>query len=84
MDKKHCSGCRNNIYNGNNNLGITECWSLKEAKLVSRIPIGHWENSPYLNKKKVKVLNCWHGEGSNRIHYVKPSSITSEGYWKSL
>ena len=82
MNKKHCSGCRNNFYNGNNNFGVKECWSLKGAKLVSRIPIGHWENPPYLNKKKVKVLNCWHGEGSNRTHYVDPSTITSEGYWK--
>lgn len=82
MDRKHCPGCRNNFYNGNNNLGIKQCWSLKDAKLVSRVPVGHWENPPYLNKKIVKVPNCWHGEGSDRTHYVDPKSITSDGYWK--
>lgn len=82
MDKTHCKGCRNNFYNGNNNLGITECWSLKDAKLVSRIPIGNWENPPYLNKEKVKVPNCWHGEGPNRTHYVDPKNIDSKGYWR--
>lgn len=82
MDKKYCSGCRQNFYNGNNYWGIKECCHLKHAKLESRIPIGHWENPPYLNKKKVKVPACWSGEGSNRMHYVKPESINKDGYWK--
>jgi len=83
MDKKHCSGCRNNFYNGNNNLGIAKCWGLKDAKLVTRISIGHWENPPYLNKKKIRVPNCWHGEDSNHIHYVDPKKdLDSRGYWK--
>ena len=81
MDVEHCSGCRNNFYNGNNNLEIKECWSLESAKLVSRIAIGHWENPPYLNKKKVKVPSCWQGEGSNRTHYIKPEAINSKGFW---
>ncbi len=82
MDIKHCLGCRNVYYNGNNPLNISKCWSLKSAKLVSRIAIGHWENPPYLNKKQIKVPNCWHGEGSNRTHYVDPKQINSEGYWQ--
>ena len=81
MDVKHCSGCRNNFYNGNNQHGIKECWNLKSAKLVMRIPVGHWENPPYLDKKKVKVPTCWHEVGSNRTHYVEPERINSEGYW---
>ena len=81
MDRKHCSGCRNNFYNGNNQLEVKECWTLKSAKMVSRIPVGHWENPPYLNKKKVQVPSCWHGEGSSRTHYVKPERIDSNGYW---
>ena len=82
MDKKQCSGCRNDFYNGNNDLDVKECWSLKSAKLVSRISIGHWENPPYLDKKKVRVPDCWHGEGSNRIHYIDPQKLTSDGFWK--
>ena len=82
MDRKYCRGCRNNFYNGNNSLGVQECWHFKTAKVVWRIPIGHWEPPPYLNKKKVRVANCWHGEGSDRVHYVKPDAINSDGYWK--
>lgn len=82
MDKKHCSGCIDNFYNGNNPYGVKECWSLKDAKLVTRIAIGHWESPPYLNKKKLKVPACWQGEGSNRTHYIKPESITTDGYWQ--
>ena len=83
MERRHCGGCRNNFYNGNNPLGVSQCWSLKDAKLVWRIPIGHWENPPYKGKRKRKVPNCWHGEGPNRTHYVDPSVLTPSGYWKS-
>jgi hypothetical protein len=83
MDRKHCSGCRNNFYNGNNPLGVKECWSLKDAKLVSRIGLGFWENPPYKGKKKVRVPDCWMGEGSNRTIYIKPEVLTKDGYWRS-
>ena len=83
MDKKHCLGCRNDFYNDKNHLGVKECWSFKKAKLVTKLgPIGHWENPPYKNKEKKKIPNCWHGEGSNRVHWVEPDAITSDGYWK--
>lgn len=83
INKKHCIGCRSDFYNGNNNRGIKECWNLKKAKLVSRIAIGHWEPPPYKNKKKKKVPDCWHGEGSNRIHYIDPNTeLTGGGYWR--
>lgn len=82
MDKKYCVGCGDNFYNGNNPLGVLECWMCKDAKLVSRIIIGHWESPPYKNKKKIKVPNCYHERGNNRTHYVKPESIDSRGYWR--
>ena len=83
MELKHCRGCRDNFYNGNNELGVTRCWSFDKKKAtVWRIPIGNWENPPYLNKKKVRVPPCWHGEGSNRTHYIKPEALDSQGFWK--
>lgn len=85
MELKHCSGCRDNFYNGNNNLSVKRCWSFdKKKKLEWRVgPIGHWENPPYKNKKKKLVPPCWHGDGgSNRVHYVKPEVLTSDGYWR--
>ena len=84
MNKRHCSGCRNDFYNGNNGhngLGVSKCWSLKEAKLVLKLPIGNWEEPPYTGKKKVRVSDCYHTE-SGGTHYVDPSSINSRGYWK--
>ena len=82
MDKKYCIGCRDNFYNGNNPLKIKECWNFKTAKLVKRIGIGFWESPPYLNKKEKLVPNCWHGEGNNRIIYIKKESLDSKGFWK--
>ena len=83
MKKKYCNGCRDNFYNGNNQFGIGECWNFKSAKVVWRIAIGHWEKPPYTNKKKKRVASCWHGSGSNRIHYIDPDkSLTPSGYWK--
>lgn len=29
--QKHCSGCRNNFYNGRANMGGSHCWSLKKS-----------------------------------------------------
>lgn len=84
MELKHCSGCRDNFYNGNNNLGVSRCWSFdKKKKLEYRVgPIGNWESPPYIGKKKKLMPPCWHGDGgSNRVHYVKPEALTSSGYW---
>lgn len=83
MDKKHCAGCHSNFYNGRKNIGGNDCWSLKTAKMVWRIAVGHWENPPYLNKKKHHVPDCWQGEGSNRTHYIDPEKrLTPQGFWK--
>ena len=81
MDKKYCIGCRQNFYNGNNNLGVKECWSREEAKLVWRIRIGHWETPPY-KKKKELVASCYRTE-SQGDHFIDPDkSLDSKGYWK--
>ncbi len=37
MEKKHCRGCKDNFYNGNNPLGVSQCWSFDpNKKLVTR------------------------------------------------
>ena len=41
-EKKYCEGCRNNFYNGNNALGINECWYFSKSKTVKRWRIGWW------------------------------------------
>ena len=80
MNKENCRGCRQNFYNGFNDLGVKECWSFHDAKLVWRVPVGHWENPPYKNKKKVRKPSCYHEEGSNRTHWISPDKINKDGY----
>lgn len=75
IQEKYCSGCYDNYYNPN-------CWSKKSGKVVWRIMIGMWEAPPYLHKKKVRVVSCWHGSGNNRNIAVKPEAIGIDGYWK--
>lgn len=59
---QHCVGCENNFYNGNNSLGVLECWSLENAKLamrkkVSMNQIPPWEQDP------ISVFSCRHETG---------------------
>lgn len=64
MDKKYCVGCRDNFYNGNNDLGVKECWKLKNAKLKTKYAIGWW--IPMDRKDnfiKVKKPSCYHQPG---------------------
>lgn len=60
----HCSGCRNNFYNGNNSLGVARCWSLKDAKLVTKFRLCSstpmWIREAYV---KERVPSCYHESG---------------------
>jgi hypothetical protein len=61
---KHCPGCRNDFYNGNNELGVKRCWSLKDAKLVTRFRLSI--NTPMSQKSgyvKTRVPDCYHENG---------------------
>ena len=60
---KRCQGCRDNFYNGNNDLGVKECWSLNSAEPVTRTRIGIWQAPPY-DWRPEPTLSCHHPEGS--------------------
>ena len=66
---QRCVGCRDDFYNGNNPMGIKECWGVKTAKLVTRYRIGTWTrpDQPFAFTK-VQTLNCYHAKGS---HYYE-------------
>jgi hypothetical protein len=38
VKRKYCQGmsCRDHFYNGNNDLGVKECWHLKDTPIVWR------------------------------------------------
>ena len=84
--KQYCFGCRQDFYNGNNNLWIKECWHLKTAKLVKRYRIYWWTPMDKAsNFTEVKVLSCYNdlsnGHGYAYLHDI-PSHLKSE--WKAL
>lgn len=76
-DKQYCIGCHDDFYNGNNEMGIPECWGFKSAKVVSRFSIGWW--IPQDNKdnfSKVTTHNC-HKEPGRYGYYEKiPSHLS--------
>lgn len=84
--KNHCSGCRDNFYNGNNNIGVKECWNLQSAKLVTRYKIYWWTPMDKAsNFTEVKVLDCYNdlenGHGNAYLHDI-PNHLKQE--WKEL
>ena len=78
MDVKHCEGCRDDFYNGNNPYGVKECWHLKTATLAPRLLI-HFDRMPPYREKPQMRPTCYHAE---RHATVKPDSLDAQGYWK--
>lgn len=74
-----CSNCRDNFYNGNNDLGTKECWSYCSAEVVMRIKIPVHLRPPYSIPANW-TLSCHKPPGYVQ---VKPEVLTPEGYWKS-
>jgi len=70
--QQYCSGCCNDFYNHRNEPGFdgaTKCWSLKDAKVVTRYRIGWWvEPTSARTFEKVKTLDCHHATG-RYAHY---------------
>lgn len=66
--RRYCPGCRNDFYNGKNSIGVSECWSLQESKVVFRkeVPI---DQPPPWNQKARRFLSCYHRPG---FVYVAP------------
>lgn len=69
-DKSKCVGCVDDFYNGNNPLGVEECWCLKTAKVVSRVRV-HIDQRPPWTQKPVKVYDCRREKG---YVFVDPSN----------
>lgn len=65
---KYCQNCRDNFYNGHNDIGVSECWNLRSAKIVWKKEVGLWQRPPW-NQKAVRVLSCY---GRKGFVYVGP------------
>ena len=72
MEKlKHCVGCRNDFYNGKNELGVKECWSLEKTEMVWKKEV-HIDQRPPWTQKAKRFLSCFHRP---RHVYVKPEQV---------
>ena len=71
MDKKHCIGCRDNFYNGQNPYGIERCWLLDKAILTMRKEV-HVDQSPPWTQKPRLIPSCY---SRPRYVYVKPDQV---------
>lgn len=65
---RYCRGCRNNFYNGNNDLGVDRCRLLDKAKVVWRKEVPMDQRPPWTQKAK-RVLSCYRRSG---YVYVDP------------
>lgn len=63
---KNCSGCRNDFYNGHNEIGVKRCWSAADGTMVTRYSIGTWTQptQPGAFTEK-RVPNCYHRDGEH-------------------
>lgn len=69
-----CLGCRDNFYNGNNPMGVKQCWMFPKAKVVVRYKIGWWTKPTQPGAyEKVETLNCHHATGKYALHEKLPS-----------
>lgn len=68
MDPKHCRGCEDDFYNGHNPYGVTACWHLGDATIVTRYRTGTWTQPTQPGAfTEVQVPNCYRQKGE---HFV--------------
>lgn len=71
--KSMCSGCREDFYNGQNSLGVKECWSFKDAEVVKRFRQGWWDDPTKPGAfREVVTLDCHRAPGKYAHRSVLP------------
>ena len=73
MDKRHCTGCNNDFYNGSNPYDIKECWSLTDARLIMRkeVPI---HQAPPWNQEARLIPDCYKRTGFIYVRWDYPGT----------
>jgi hypothetical protein len=54
---KYCTGCRDDFYNGHNELGVTRCWHMASAMVVKARFVPLDALLPH-KQRVVKTLSC--------------------------
>lgn len=65
---KSCAGCDEDFYNGHNDLGVKECWALKDMKLILLRRVGIDEIPPWTRAPE-RLPKCYRQKG---YVFVKP------------
>ena len=74
--RKCCEGCRDNYYNGKNEHGIKECWSLKNAKVVKRWRLSWWTRPETKEAfTKVTTHHCHSAPGQYALYERLPRHL---------
>lgn len=58
-----CAGCYDDFYNGNNQLGVAECWNFDSAVLVKSKEVPIWRSPPYNDIHCEYRLSCYRKQG---------------------
>lgn len=79
IDTRHCAGCKDDFYNGHNDIGVSVCWKRATATLEPSLLIHVDREPPYLGMKPQGRPTCYK---MPRHVTVKPEAIGADGYWK--
>lgn len=73
--KALCRGCRDDFYNGQ---GASECWSFKDAKVVTRYRIDWWTQPTTRSAfTKVATLDCHYAPGKYGHYKELPAHLAA-------
>ena len=61
--KTLCIGCTENFYNGNNDLGVTECWNYKSGTIRRKKFVPVWMRPPWTDVPVITTLSCHRKKG---------------------
>lgn len=77
--KEDCAGCRDDFYNGHNDIGVNECWKLAEAKVATLYQIGyHTPMDRAENFRRVQKPVCWYAPGQFAVMKTLPSHLRGQ------
>jgi len=72
-----CKGCRDDFYNGNNDLGVSRCWSFDTAQFTDRVFVSVHERPPHARRVE-RTLSC-----HRRVGFVAVKAGDPAFRWKS-
>jgi hypothetical protein len=77
--QRFCRGCRDDYYNQPGHSTTGECWSLKNARVVTRYRLGWWTQPTQPGAfEKVTTLSCHYAPGRYVQEEKLPDFVSRE------